>query len=54
MHRALRAQVMEGDALIVFVDEVGGNLLLGDLVKDGGLCRVCLCEVGSEEAERHG
>lgn len=38
VYRTLRAEVMESNALIVLVDEVGGDLLLCDLVKDGGLC----------------
>jgi len=33
---------MKGDALIVLVDEIGGDLLLCYLVENGGLCVMCV------------
>jgi hypothetical protein len=32
--RRLRIDVMKGDALLVFVDQLGGNLLIGDLQEE--------------------
>ena len=55
MHGTLRAQVVEGHALIVFVDEGGRNLLLCDFVENGGLCEICVggvCGVGLKRRMR--
>lgn len=55
MHGTLRAQVVEGHALIVFVDEGGRNLLLCNFVENGGLCVICVggvCGIGLNRGMR--